>query len=77
MKAATISLVMTVFIFAYVSHVNSRTYQTERFNVSIPRTDCTVRENKNETTILYQNNEYIFPTDSIVIYDAQIRNPNK
>lgn len=69
-RIAFISFGICVVIVMFVGSVTSRTYRTERFTISAPRSECTVREHGKETTIIYHDNQYIFSSDLIVKYDA-------
>lgn len=64
------SLVAAIVIFGITTLVNCRVYNTEKFSMSVPRSECQFRQNKEKTTVYYQNNMYILPTANVVDYDA-------
>ena len=64
-------LIFAMILLAISSIASSRTYDTERFSVSFPASECQIKESKGMTTIVHDNVSYVFPTKEIVVYDAE------
>jgi hypothetical protein len=59
-----------VIVFAITAICTSRTYNTERFSLSIPANECQIRESKGNTIVTYNSNTYLLSSKNVVVYDA-------